>query len=99
MGHMLGRLLGALTVGLFAAYLVALPPHLVHHLFEENHGQHECPLLAQSQQTPELQTDPPALTPPIQIGTVQVLSPGVSLPSPALALSHSRAPPRSAPSA
>lgn len=98
MGHMLRRLLGALTAGLFVAYLVALSPHLVHHLFDEDHGRPVCPHLAQSQQTPELQPDPPHLIPPIQIATVQVLSPGVSLPSPVLALSHSRAPPHSTPS-
>ena len=99
MGYMLGRLLCTLTTGLFVTYLVALSPHLVHHLFNEDHGAPVCPHLTQSQQTPELQPDPPRLIPPIQIATVQVLSPGVSLPSPALALSHSRAPPFSTPSA
>ena len=90
---------GALTGALFVTYLVALSPHLVHHLFDEDHGRPACPHLAQSQQTPELQPDPPQLIPPIQIATVQVLSPGVSLPSPALALSNSRAPPFSTRSA
>ncbi len=98
MRHRLGKLLGALTAALFAAYLVALPPHLVHHLFDENHGRPACPHLTQSQHTPELQPDPPTLTPPVQIATVQVLSPGVSLPSANLPLSRPRAPPYCTPS-
>lgn len=89
---------GVLTAGLFLAYLIALPSHLVHHLFDEDHGRLTCPLLSTSQHTPEIQTDPPHLPPPIQIATVQVLSPGVSLPPSDLALSRPRAPPHCTPS-
>ena len=90
---------GALTAGLFLAYLIALPPHLVHHLFDEDHGRPACPHLAQSQQSPELQPDPLTLTAPILIETFHALIPERSLPSADLLVGHSRAPPRAAPSA
>lgn len=99
MGHMLGRLLGALTTGLFVAYLVALSPHLVHHLFDEDHGRPVCPHLAQSQQNPELQPDPPTLPLPSRTETIKAPLPQASPRSPDLPLKHPRAPPRSAPSA
>ena len=89
---------GALTAGLFLTYLIALPPHLVHHFFDEDQGRQACPLLAQSQHIPELQTDLPALIPPVPTESLHSLFPGASLPSPNLTPSQSRAPPRSAPS-
>lgn len=54
----------AVTAGCFLAYLLALSPHLVHHLLEESRDQGYCPHFALSQQTPEAQMDPPALLPP-----------------------------------
>lgn len=93
------RTLGALIVGFFLAYLISLPPHLVHHLFEEDAGHPECPLLAQSQQTPVIQAVPPVLAPlsPAEILEVSLLR--VSLPSAVLTISYPRAPPHSTPSA
>ncbi len=93
MGGLFSRLLGGLTTGLFAAYLIALSPHLVHHLFDENYGGRACPYLAQSQQTPGLQPDPPSLTPPDQVAAVPTLPSGASLPAPDLTLGDPRAPP------
>jgi len=80
-------------VGLFLAYLISLPPHLVHHLFEEDAGHPECPLLAQSQQTAAIQADPPVLTPPTTAEILEACSPGTSLPTADLTVSHPRAPP------
>jgi hypothetical protein len=61
--------LAVLTVfalGLLLVYVIALPPHLVHHLFDgDEHGQPRCEHLAQSQQTPEAQADLPALLSPL----------------------------------
>lgn len=71
---------GALTAGLFLAYLITLPPHLVHHLFDEDQGRAACPYFAQSQHSPELRTDPPTLTPPIPGETLQAFVPGAFLP-------------------
>ncbi len=110
MGQSLGRplershgsghfIVGALTAGLFLAYLIALPPHLVHHLFNEDQGRTVCPLLAQNQQTPGLQTDPLTLIP---LSPTEILNPPLStasLPSPDLPVSRPRAPPVAPPSA
>jgi len=91
--------MGALTAGFFLVYLITLPPHLVHHLSDEDQGRPACSHLAQSQQTPELQPDPPNLTAPILIETLHALIPESSLPSADLVVGHSRAPPCAAPSA
>ncbi len=88
---------GILTAGFFLAYLIALPPHLVHHLFEEDHGQPECPLFAQSQQTPVVQADPSVLTPLAPSEFLEARLPQAALPFADLTIRHSRAPPRSAP--
>ena len=110
MGQALGRpldrshrsghfIVGALTAGLFLAYLIALPPHLVHHLFDESAGRTACPLFAQNQQTPGLQTESPTLIP---VSPTEILNPplsAASLPSPDLPGSRPRAPPVAPPSA
>ena len=99
MKHRFQRFLAGLTVGLFSVYLLALAPHLVHHLFTDDHGRPACPYLAQSQQNPELQPDPPALPLPSRTVTIEVPLPEASPRSPALPLKHPRAPPCPAPSA
>ncbi len=99
MTHRFQRFLAGLTVGLFAAYLLALAPHLVHHLFNDDHGRPACPHLTQSQQNPELQPDPPTLPLPSRTATVEAPLPEASPRSPDLPLKYPRAPPRSAPSA
>lgn len=88
---------GALTLTLFAAYLITLPPHLVHHLFDGDHSQPECPLLAQSQQTPVIQADPPFLTPLSPAEMLEGSLPQASLPAVELTVQHCRAPPHSTP--
>ena len=55
-------LLSAFVACLLAGYLVTLTPHLVHHLFDGDDAQPRCPLLVQSDHTPQLSTDPPSLT-------------------------------------
>lgn len=92
-------IVAALTLGLFVVYLIALPPHLVHHLFDEDSGRLNCPHLSQSQQTPELKADPPTLAPPVLTETPLGLPAGVSASSPDLTVCYPRAPPRSVPSA
>ncbi|MBI2152292.1 MAG: hypothetical protein HYV92_04145 [Candidatus Rokubacteria bacterium] len=92
------RVLGLLTAGLFAAYLVALSPHLVHHLFDQDDGVPACPHLAQSQQNPGVQPDPPSLPHLIATGALDAPLPSTSLPSLDLTAGRPRAPPSSAPS-
>jgi hypothetical protein len=88
---------GALTAGCFLLYLIALSPHLVHHLFEKDHGPPTCPFLALSQHTPELQPDCPALTPLSVAGPLEAPKRTGSLPVPLVLDSHPRAPPRAVP--
>ena len=54
-------LLSLLLAGALAGYVVTLTPHLVHHLFDGDETQPRCPLLVQSEHTPQVVTDPPSL--------------------------------------
>lgn len=85
---------GALTAALFLAYFVALPPHLAHHIADQDHSRPACPHLAQSQHTPAVQCDSPTLAPPIPTETGQAMLPGAPLASSEAALSSPRAPPK-----
>jgi len=85
---------GALTAGCLLVYLIALSPHLVHHLFEEHHDTPTCPFLALSQHTPELQPDPLALPPLGVTDTLDEPHRAVPLLVPLVLGSHPRAPPR-----
>ncbi len=88
-------ILDALTAGLFVAYLISLPPHLVHHLFDEEQGRPDCPLLALSHQSSKLQSaDPPSLNLPAPTDVLCVPCPRAVPPAPDLPATQSRAPPR-----
>lgn len=89
----IGRLVSGAVTGLFLAYLVTLSPHLVHHLFDQDHGRPACPHLAQSQNTPALEASPVTLTLPNPTEIVLAFAPQVS-PAPAeIQASGPRAPP------
>lgn len=73
--------LAVLTVaalGLLLAYLVSVPPHLVHHLFDgDDHGRPPCPHLAHGQQAPGIPAGAPAVVPsPAPAGAVLAALPG-----------------------
>jgi hypothetical protein len=91
------KTVSALAAGCFLLYLIALSPHLVHHLFDEDHDSPACPFLALSQHTPELQPALPALTPLRVTDTLDEQRRPVSLPVPLIQGSHPRAPPRALP--
>src|SRR5574337_303916 len=93
MDHTLRRFAGVLTAGLFVAYLIALPPHLVHHLFEEDHSHPACPYLATSQHTPGAEASPPSLPLPAEAAAVETPSASAWLPAPVLPVYFPRAPP------
>ncbi len=85
--------LGTITVGFLLLYLIALAPHLVHHIGDGNGGRSACPHLAQSQQAPVVHAEPPALAPPELAETLKVVLPEtLALPSPGAPF-PSRAPP------
>lgn len=87
------RIGSLLAVVLFLGYLVALPPHLVHHAFDEDPGRPACPHLALSQQETALQSDVPTLAPPV--GSEGSSMPAARDPVPASdpGIAPSRAPP------
>lgn len=96
----LNRLIAAgFTAGLFLAYLIALPPHLVHHLFDDEHARETCFYLTQSQHTPGLQLGLPTLTPPACPEILTWIPLPLLLPSADLTVGHPRAPPLVHPSA
>ncbi|MBI1893022.1 MAG: hypothetical protein HYS14_02765 [Candidatus Rokubacteria bacterium] len=86
--------LRALAAAVFLVYLFALPPHLVHHLFDEDQGHLTCPYLAHSQHSPGIQTDPFTLSPPGSAEAHQGLPSPVLLCSDDLTAGNPRAPPR-----
>jgi hypothetical protein len=92
------KTVGALAAGFFLIYLIALAPHLVHHLLDEDHDSPSCPFLALSQHTPGLQPDPPTLTCPTLAEVLDEQGPTLSFPAPLIHASHPRGPPPSVPS-
>jgi len=92
------KTVGTLVAGFLLVYLIAVSPHLVQHLFEEDHDSPACPFLALSQHTPELQLDPLTLTHLVLTGIFEGEDHALSIPSPLIYGNHPRAPPRSRPS-
>lgn len=91
-----------LTTGFFLLYLVAVPPHLVHHLFDgaPDHAAPPCPHFAQSHQPPELPLEPPVvLAAPAATATVAPPAIAPRLLTLSLPANPPRAPPATAPSA
>ena len=50
--------MSVLVSGLLVAFLVTQAPHLVHHFFEPDHVQNECPFAANGERTGGLQIEP-----------------------------------------
>ena len=86
-------LLSALIACLFVGYVVALTPHLVHHIFDGDENQPRCPHLAQSQHTPEAWSDPAPTLSLAPIGRVPALPDRTSTPRAERTVGPSRAPP------
>jgi hypothetical protein len=84
---------GLLFAGLFAAFLVSQAPHLVHHFFEPQLVQDECPFAASGDRTGWLPIEPVAVAATAEVSTP--LLPAVLLPPTAVArdAARSRAPP------
>ena len=86
------RSVSLLLAALFVAFVVQQAPHLVHHFFEPEHVQDECPFAASAERAGALQTDA------VVVATWDVsesaLAPSVpSTPSVVPAASRGRAPP------
>ena len=86
------RPVSLLLSALFVAFVVQQAPHLVHHFFEPEHVQDECPFAASAERTGALQADAVV----IAIWDVKESAPPTSIPStPTVvpAASRGRAPP------
>src|SRR5919201_345305 len=86
-------LFGLLTAAAFGLFVVGLAPHLVHHVFDHEHVQPDCPLAMAAerhQAAPELVL--PLLMPDVAPETV-VAGPDRGLTAVALCPASARAPP------
>ncbi|PYN88908.1 MAG: hypothetical protein DMD87_06890 [Candidatus Rokuibacteriota bacterium] len=87
------RRVSLLVAGAFVAFLAAQAPHLVHHFFEPEHVNDECPFAANGERTGGLETRPVTLA---AIADVSIPWLGVAFlapPSIAPDVSRGRAPP------
>ena len=86
-------LLGLLATSCFLAFLVAQPPHLVHHLFEHGQKQTDCAFASAGKHTEGLSPDILTPIPVLTEGDGVSIAHQSPLPSLALTPSHARAPP------
>ena len=85
--------LALLTASVFLVFLTELAPHLVHHLFEGGHAEHECPFATAGDHKPATPSPDIGLT-ALAAPTASVhCSPEPSSPPLSLTLPASRAPP------
>ena len=82
-----------LLTGLLLLFLVRQAPHLVHHFFEPQHVQNECPLAASGDRTHGLQAAPIVVVAAPEISTPGVASVCSATPSVAVLAFFGRAPP------
>ena len=87
------RAAGLLFAALFVAFVVTQAPHLVHHFFEPELVQDECPFAASGERTGGLQVDPVAVVAVTDASTLAVPTVLPASPSVVPAASRGRAPP------
>ena len=83
-----------LLSGLLVVFLVRQAPHLVHHFFEPEHVQDECPLAASGDRTHGLQAEPVVVVVAPEVSTPSVASVCPATPSVDVLAFFGRAPPR-----
>jgi hypothetical protein len=84
---------GLLFAGLFVAFLVSQAPHLVHHFFEPQLVQDECPFAASGERTGGLEAQPVAVVMLAPGSTPALTATQPAAPSVVPAVSRGRAPP------
>ena len=82
-----------LLAALFAAFIVTQAPHLVHHFFEPDLVQDECPYAASGERTGGLPVEPVAVVATPDVSTVTLPTVLIAPPRVGLAASLGRAPP------
>ena len=89
-----GRVASLLLAGAFVAFVATQAPHLVHHFFQPDLVQDECPFAASGDRTGGLQLEPIVVvvtTPEVSTPALPAVLPAP--PSVVPAASRSRAPP------
>jgi len=87
------RAAGLLFAALFVAFVVTQAPHLVHHFFEPELVQDECPFAASGERTGGLQAQPMAVVALAHVSTPALTAALPAPPSVVPAASRGRAPP------
>jgi hypothetical protein len=77
----------------FVAFIAAQAPHLVHHFFEPEHVQDECPFAANGERTGGLQIEPVAVVAVSDVSTPALAAAPFEPVSVAHAAPFGRAPP------
>lgn len=85
--------LGAITAALVFAYLVAVPPHLVHHLFQPHHKQAHCLVASSAEHAPQLLAEAVSLVPADSVEFAEPVTDAAQPPTLAWASADTRAPP------
>lgn len=86
-------IMATLAAGVFLAHVITASPHLVHHLFDEDHVSQPCPQLALSQQTPGVEVERITLSGPALSDTLRPIPVSSLHLAPDLRPSRPRAPP------
>jgi hypothetical protein len=84
---------GLLFAGLFAAFLISQAPHLVHHFFEPQLVQDECPFAASGERTGGLEAQPVTVVALAPVSTPALAAVLPAAPSVVSVASRGRAPP------
>jgi len=87
------RAASLLFAGLFVAFIATQAPHLVHHFFERELVQDECPFAASGERTGGLQVQPVAVLAIAHVSTPALAAALPAPPSIVPAASRGRAPP------
>jgi len=86
-------ILGLVFAGFLAAFVVGISPHLVHHLFDDDHAQAECPFASVGERQHGLTASTAVTIAPAHIAAAPTL---ITPPAPASSVrapSSPRAPP------
>ena len=89
-------ILGLVFAGFLAAFVVGISPHLVHHLFDDDHGKSECPFASVGERQHGLTTVSADTFAPAERGEQPSFVAPIAPPSSVHAPSSPRAPPTTA---
>ncbi|HEV8393088.1 MAG TPA: hypothetical protein VGQ37_02390 [Vicinamibacterales bacterium] len=86
-------ILGLVFAGFLAAFVVGISPHLVHHLFDDDHEQADCPFASVAERQQGVTPSIAVTLAPAHAAASPLLPAPAAPPSSGLAPSSPRAPP------